>query len=68
MHHDLLARTRELITTCPCENGCPSCVGPVGQSGPLAKIVAVRLLDHLTGRALDALQTSPQPAVDDVPF
>jgi DEAD/DEAH box helicase domain-containing protein len=69
MHHDLLARTRELITTCPCENGCPSCVGPIGQNGPLAKIVAVRLLDLLTGRELDALSPPPQPAaVDDVPF
>ena len=25
---ELLTRTRELIAACPCENGCPSCVGP----------------------------------------
>jgi DEAD/DEAH box helicase domain-containing protein len=69
MHADLLARTRELITTCPCENGCPSCVGPVGQNGPLAKTVAVRLLDQLTGRALDAPQPPAHAALgDDVPF
>jgi DEAD/DEAH box helicase domain-containing protein len=69
MHGDLFARARELITTCPCENGCPSCVGPVGQNGPLAKTVAVRILDHLTGRALDAPQSTPQIAIDDdVPF
>jgi DEAD/DEAH box helicase domain-containing protein len=69
MHGDLLTRTRDLITTCPCENGCPSCVGPVGQNGPLAKNVAVRLLDHLTGHALDAPQTPRHvAAVDDVPF
>jgi DEAD/DEAH box helicase domain-containing protein len=69
MHGDLLARTRELITTCPCESGCPSCVGPVGQNGPLAKSVAVRLLDHLTGRALEARESQPHvAAVDDVPF
>ena len=48
MHADLLTRTRELIAECPCENGCPSCVGPVGQTGPLAKTVALRILDHLT--------------------
>jgi DEAD/DEAH box helicase domain-containing protein len=24
----LLKRTRELIAACPCDNGCPSCVGP----------------------------------------
>ncbi len=47
MHAELLLRTRELIATCPCDNGCPSCVGPVGQNGPLAKVVATRILDRL---------------------
>ena len=31
------ARTRELIAGCECEHGCPTCVGPVGNTGPLAK-------------------------------
>jgi DEAD/DEAH box helicase domain-containing protein len=44
MHEALIARTRELIDGCPCESGCPSCVGPEGASGPLAKAVASRLL------------------------
>jgi DEAD/DEAH box helicase domain-containing protein len=48
MHADLLKRTRDLIAECPCDTGCPSCVGPVGQTGPLAKTVALRILDHLT--------------------
>ena len=48
MNADLLSRTRELIAECPCENGCPSCVGPIGQTGPLAKTVALRIFDHLT--------------------
>jgi DEAD/DEAH box helicase domain-containing protein len=47
MHADLLSRTHELIAGCPCDNGCPSCVGPVGQTGPLAKTVALRILQHL---------------------
>ncbi len=47
MHEDLVARTRELIDTCPCESGCPSCVGPEGATGPLAKSVASRLLKAL---------------------
>jgi DEAD/DEAH box helicase domain-containing protein len=50
MHHELLSRTRALIAGCDCENcenGCPTCVGPVGQTGPLAKTVALRLLEHL---------------------
>ena len=62
MHADLLSRTRELIATCPCDNGCPSCVGPVGVTGPLAKTVALRMLDHLTHRQ-NALA-----AADEVPF
>ncbi len=47
MHGLLLARTRELIAGCPCESGCPSCVGPEGNTGPYAKQVASRILDTL---------------------
>ncbi|MFL6281004.1 MAG: DEAD/DEAH box helicase [Vicinamibacterales bacterium] len=47
MHDLLLARTRDLIAGCPCESGCPSCVGPEGHTGPHAKQVASRILDHL---------------------
>ncbi len=45
MHDDLLSRTRELIAGCECQHGCPTCVGPVGNTGPLAKMVALRILD-----------------------
>jgi len=47
MHVLLLDRTRELIVGCPCESGCPSCVGPEGNTGPHAKAVASRILDDL---------------------
>ena len=47
MHRDLLAGTRHLIAQCECESGCPSCVGPVGDTGPLAKTAALRILDLL---------------------
>ena len=50
MHADLLARTRELIAGCECEHGCPTCVGPVGNTGPLAKVVALRILDQIAAR------------------
>ena len=46
-HHDLLTGTRRLIAECECENGCPGCVGPVGNTGPLAKAAALRILDLL---------------------
>jgi DEAD/DEAH box helicase domain-containing protein len=48
MHDALLDRTRELIDGCPCQSGCPSCVGPEGATGPLAKSVASHLLELLT--------------------
>jgi len=51
LHAALLERTYELITGCPCESGCPSCVGPEGNTGPHAKLVAVQILERLvTGR------------------
>ena len=54
MHVELLARTRELIAGCECERGCPTCVGPVGNTGPLAKVAALRILDQIA--ALSATQ------------
>ena len=47
MHGVLLERTRELIAGCPCSSGCPSCVGPEGNTGPHAKTVASRILERL---------------------
>ena len=44
MHRTLLERTRDVIDECPCAKGCPSCVGPEGNQGPLAKAVASKLL------------------------
>ena len=47
MHDLLLARTQELISGCECHSGCPSCVGPEGNTGPHAKQVASRILAML---------------------
>jgi DEAD/DEAH box helicase domain-containing protein len=47
VHDLLLRRTRELISACPCENGCPSCVGPAGEKSEKTKEVALTLLEHL---------------------
>jgi len=49
LHATLLARTRELITSCPCEKGCPSCVGPAPDSGEQTKQVALAILERLCG-------------------
>jgi DEAD/DEAH box helicase domain-containing protein len=47
MHGLLLERTHDLIAGCPCDSGCPSCVGPEGHTGRHAKEVASRILDGL---------------------
>jgi len=47
VHDLLLRRTRELITGCPCEQGCPSCVGPAGVESERTKEAALAILDRL---------------------
>jgi DEAD/DEAH box helicase domain-containing protein len=69
MHALLLERTRELITGCPCESGCPSCVGPEGNTGPYAKLVASAILDRLIGGCESATaEVCGGGAPDKVPF
>jgi DEAD/DEAH box helicase domain-containing protein len=46
-HELLVAKTRELIVDCGCEQGCPSCVGPAGDLAPSAKEAALAILDRL---------------------
>jgi DEAD/DEAH box helicase domain-containing protein len=46
-YQELLARTRELIGECPCDNGCPSCVGPAGEHSERSKEVALAVLGRL---------------------
>ena len=46
-HELLVHKTRELIRACPCEQGCPSCVGPAGDLAPRAKEAALAILNRL---------------------
>ena len=46
-HELLMRKTRELIQACPCDAGCPSCVGPAGDLAPKAKEAALAILDRL---------------------
>jgi len=46
-HELLVEKTRELIRACPCEAGCPSCVGPAGDLAPRAKKAALAILDRI---------------------
>jgi DEAD/DEAH box helicase domain-containing protein len=43
----LLAHAAQLLDDCPCEAGCPSCVGPIGEIGERGKQAARRILAEL---------------------
>ncbi len=47
LHDELLQGAMDLIRTCPCQDGCPACVGPAGPGGEEVKILTVRLLEAL---------------------
>ncbi|MCU1385673.1 MAG: cshA [Acidobacteria bacterium] len=66
VHGELLAATRRLIAECQCESGCPGCVGPIGNSGPLAKVAALRILDLLGVDAGDTEATADVAGTDDM--
>jgi DEAD/DEAH box helicase domain-containing protein len=47
MSDSLLTNTFRLIANCPCQAGCPSCVGPVGEVGEKGREVALAILRAL---------------------
>ena len=49
MHESLMQQTHKLIAGCECDSGCPSCVGPAGETGARAKEVALAILNRLCG-------------------
>jgi DEAD/DEAH box helicase domain-containing protein len=47
IHADLVKRALELVSDCPCDDGCPSCVGPGGENGVGGKRASLAILDAL---------------------
>ena len=66
MHRELLEHTERLIALCECEAGCPGCVGPAGNTGPLAKSAALRILRLLIREPLPAAANAE--SVEGVPL
>jgi len=51
-HENLVENTKKLIETCPCENGCPSCVGPASEVGMNSKQIALDILKMLVSKSI----------------
>src|SRR5687767_72428 len=74
MQKELLSQTSALIASCDCDTGCPMCVGPIGETGPLAKKVALRILEHLLAGTqavavrADLSAEAPGAKAEEVPF
>jgi DEAD/DEAH box helicase domain-containing protein len=51
MHDEMIARAFELVSECPCTDGCPSCVGPGGENGYGGKQEALAILKELTNKS-----------------
>ena len=47
IHAELVLRALELVQDCPCEDGCPSCVGPAGENGAGGKQETLAILQAL---------------------
>jgi DEAD/DEAH box helicase domain-containing protein len=54
VHGELLLAARDLAENCPCEDGCPSCVGPSAAVGGDPKAAARRILARLTRQGVAA--------------
>jgi DEAD/DEAH box helicase domain-containing protein len=50
IHSDLAQRAAELVASCACTDGCPSCVGPGGENGLGGKAETLAILSALQNR------------------
>ena len=52
IHDELVQRAYELVASCKCSDGCPSCVGPGGENGSGGKQEALAILSELCNSGL----------------
>jgi len=48
-HAELMEQALDLVTQCPCRDGCPSCVGPAGENGLGGKLETLAILSIFSG-------------------
>ncbi len=49
-HLELIKASQDLVTHCPCSDGCPSCVGPAGENAEGAKKATMAILSGITDK------------------
>jgi DEAD/DEAH box helicase domain-containing protein len=50
IHDELISGGYDLVVNCSCTDGCPSCVGPAGETGIGGKDAALAILEILRGK------------------
>ncbi|MCF7740338.1 MAG: DEAD/DEAH box helicase [Candidatus Marinimicrobia bacterium] len=60
-HEEMLDETMKMLTSCSCENGCPSCVGPTKEVGKNSKHIAIAILELLTSQKVKSQERSERP-------
>jgi DEAD/DEAH box helicase domain-containing protein len=48
VHNELIAGARELVESCDCFDGCPSCTGPAGENGVGGKKATMAIIEVLS--------------------
>jgi DEAD/DEAH box helicase domain-containing protein len=51
LHTELMINARDLIKKCPCQSGCPSCVGPEELVTKQGKVAAIAVMEAATAGA-----------------
>ena len=56
----LLRQTETLISHCPCENGCPSCVGPEGAKDAALALISAKLVRNASSTLPETPHALPE--------
>ena len=61
LHDELMRRAYELVATCDCSDGCPSCVGPGGENGAGGKRETLAIFESIHKLKLEKPLCLPFP-------